>query len=908
MRKMRKSLSFVLILALVLGSFSMAFANETRLTGSGVNLSDIAGILGEEEIEVCVNLGIITGNPDGTYQPDKVVNRAEFAAIVTRAMGIPESALAGYSTTSFQDTSGYGWAVPYLAFCQSKGIMLGDGQGNAMPGRTITVNEAITMISRALGYIEISAELVGAWPANYITLGQRLGLYEKVDRNEVHMTKEMAAIAMYNGLTVQLVAVSSDGRTVPVDITSGPNRGQPAYLLTANLECTLDRDQVLGSGYYSATLIGITERLGAYGDAFVNKDGFLIAFKMHSDHALLTGYIDGSDFIATDGRTYTFAQNAAAVRTALVTGSAFDNGLRIPGLASVLNGVYAEAAEVIEHFGSFYDGDAVTISARVTGNTIRNVRAAVGWAADRAVLATEGQVRNMVNNQSVFGYDFELDFDGEIDDKQFALVGVGSLSSIEEDNVLYVYANANDVIRKIAVGTEVVEGTIQQLNSDHIRIEGKDYDYADEFLILANSDATPYADIQDHVGADAVVSLDAYSNAFDIDTSGGNPGLFGVRIGGEAQPGSGLNAARLRILDLDDAKKTYEFASTSKIKVFQSSNNTKNVDANSSGSQVLINSIGDASHTDLAGPGFSLLGYRVNTDGDLNWINLPIVSQAGMELRSKALLAIGGTTYRINADTAVFTYDSDETSIGGIAYNARGLDDIELSSMADIDMTKAARQPFVGELIRDVHDKNKVVAMMIPSYFVESKTDDVFGVLNDVMYSTDSAGDPIDRYTVRLVGSTLRSLDTTADDTGLLAPSDRTFVNLYTFTMNTSDKVTDVNGWLGAVDNTDDAVDLVAVDTTPAGDGATVITGGGVSRNGYIEVLSDATNLNSAPTEIPFDRNVVVFKATLKSGNYSYVESSVGSISKDGTRVWMFDTKGEDDYDGSATIIIFFEP
>jgi hypothetical protein len=51
-----------------------------------------------------------------------------------------------------------------------------------MPGRTITVNEAVTMVARALGYIEISDELVGSWPANYITLGLRLGLYDDIDR------------------------------------------------------------------------------------------------------------------------------------------------------------------------------------------------------------------------------------------------------------------------------------------------------------------------------------------------------------------------------------------------------------------------------------------------------------------------------------------------------------------------------------------------------------------------------------------------------------------------------------------------------------------------------------------------------------------------------------------------------
>ena len=149
---MRKVLSFVLVLALVLGSFSFAFG-----------LTDIDNSPNKVAIEVNNDLGIITGYTDGTFQGEKAVNRAEFAAMITRALGIPDSALAGYSQTSFKDVSGYGWAVKYLAFCESKGIMLGDGKGNVMPGRTISVNEAVTMALRAVGYVDNSAQLVGTW-------------------------------------------------------------------------------------------------------------------------------------------------------------------------------------------------------------------------------------------------------------------------------------------------------------------------------------------------------------------------------------------------------------------------------------------------------------------------------------------------------------------------------------------------------------------------------------------------------------------------------------------------------------------------------------------------------------------------------------------------------------------------
>ncbi|MEG2199532.1 MAG: S-layer homology domain-containing protein, partial [Anaerovorax sp.] len=175
---MRKVLSFVLALSLVLGSFSMAFAADPapKAAAAPTSLSDIAGIANEDAIQVNFDLGIVTGNTDGTYLPTKAVNRAEYAALITRALAIPESALAGYTKTKFKDMNGYGWATKYIAFCESKGIMLGDGYGNVMPGRAVNTNEAMTMALRAIGYTANSSELVGVWPSNYVTLAQNNGL------------------------------------------------------------------------------------------------------------------------------------------------------------------------------------------------------------------------------------------------------------------------------------------------------------------------------------------------------------------------------------------------------------------------------------------------------------------------------------------------------------------------------------------------------------------------------------------------------------------------------------------------------------------------------------------------------------------------------------------------------------
>ncbi|MDD2218234.1 MAG: hypothetical protein PHX63_07395, partial [Eubacteriales bacterium] len=65
--KMRKALSFVLVLALVLGSFSMAFAADPVKQGS--DLSDISGNANYDAIVANSDLVIITGYEDGSFKP-----------------------------------------------------------------------------------------------------------------------------------------------------------------------------------------------------------------------------------------------------------------------------------------------------------------------------------------------------------------------------------------------------------------------------------------------------------------------------------------------------------------------------------------------------------------------------------------------------------------------------------------------------------------------------------------------------------------------------------------------------------------------------------------------------------------------------------------------------------------------
>lgn len=165
---------------------------------SAIAFTDITDNPYEEAIEKLSNGGIITGYPDGTFKPDRSVSRAEFAAMITKYLGVSESILYSYKSSNFKDISGYGWALPYLAHCQKKGIILGDGKGNVMPGRTISYAEALAMVIRALD-IENELDQSMKWPSNYIKLANSRSLTKGVDAGTKEVTRGVAAQLLFNG-------------------------------------------------------------------------------------------------------------------------------------------------------------------------------------------------------------------------------------------------------------------------------------------------------------------------------------------------------------------------------------------------------------------------------------------------------------------------------------------------------------------------------------------------------------------------------------------------------------------------------------------------------------------------------------------------------------------------------------
>ena len=86
---------------------------------------------------------IIQGYEDGTFHPDNSITRGAFAGIMDRFLQF--QSISGRET--FSDTAGSYWEDAILKL-HAAGVFLGT-DGKALPGNTITRQQAVTMIARA---------------------------------------------------------------------------------------------------------------------------------------------------------------------------------------------------------------------------------------------------------------------------------------------------------------------------------------------------------------------------------------------------------------------------------------------------------------------------------------------------------------------------------------------------------------------------------------------------------------------------------------------------------------------------------------------------------------------------------------------------------------------------------------
>ena len=126
--------------------FIAATADTPSQIGVSSRFADLEGNWAAAFVEALVSKDIINGFPDGTFQPATPVNRAQYAALITKTFQLPES----NQLDKFKDVKSDFWAAKAIASASDRGFLKGFPDGTFRPGNNITKIQAIVSIVNGL--------------------------------------------------------------------------------------------------------------------------------------------------------------------------------------------------------------------------------------------------------------------------------------------------------------------------------------------------------------------------------------------------------------------------------------------------------------------------------------------------------------------------------------------------------------------------------------------------------------------------------------------------------------------------------------------------------------------------------------------------------------------------------------
>lgn len=127
-----------------------------------------------EAVDYVSESGLMVGDENGNFNPNKIVTRAEMAVIVCRVAGKTENLS---TSTAFSDVPANHWANKYIGKAVELDIVSGYGNGIYGPSDDLTYEQILAMVIRALGGTETANER-GGYPNGFISMAEEYGFLE----------------------------------------------------------------------------------------------------------------------------------------------------------------------------------------------------------------------------------------------------------------------------------------------------------------------------------------------------------------------------------------------------------------------------------------------------------------------------------------------------------------------------------------------------------------------------------------------------------------------------------------------------------------------------------------------------------------------------------------------------------
>ncbi|MCZ8516662.1 S-layer homology domain-containing protein [Paenibacillus filicis] len=153
------------------------------------SFTDIANHWAKVDIQLLANKLVIDGMTDTTFAPQNNITRAQFAALVVRALGLT---ITSSTNIAFNDVHSSDWYAGVVATAAKAGLINGYEDGSFHPNKEITREELSALVVRALKYAGVKADVSAAQQANLLA--------KYTDANNIEWAQAEIAAAINAGI------------------------------------------------------------------------------------------------------------------------------------------------------------------------------------------------------------------------------------------------------------------------------------------------------------------------------------------------------------------------------------------------------------------------------------------------------------------------------------------------------------------------------------------------------------------------------------------------------------------------------------------------------------------------------------------------------------------------------------
>jgi len=195
---MKKIVSTVLSICIMLCAFAITLP-QNRVSAAKPELSTMPS---EQDVVTVVGLlGIMNGDYYGDLHLDSYVTRAEFTKMALCASSLKNSVSKSSNISPFYDIPASHWSVGYVITAVLNGYIRGYVDGSFKPNNKVTLEEAVTVMLRLLGYSELDS---GRYPDAQLAKYTEMKLDNRISAQRGQaLTRRECMYLIYNCLCAE---------------------------------------------------------------------------------------------------------------------------------------------------------------------------------------------------------------------------------------------------------------------------------------------------------------------------------------------------------------------------------------------------------------------------------------------------------------------------------------------------------------------------------------------------------------------------------------------------------------------------------------------------------------------------------------------------------------------------------